>query len=152
MYLFSIFIFCTHFLFSDRVFIFVSNSISIWHQFWSSFCFAQILPFSNKINSHLSHTRNSSSPSSTPHLHNPPKPNHNSINTVAVPHTSQGVPRNTLTWKKFKKKKLYLIHIRNTLNHKIRNTLEFKKKKKIICSSFKPKKKKKTQKKIWTKI
>ena len=83
-------------------------------------------------------------------------------NTVAAPRTGQGVPRNTLTWKKLKKKNLYLIHIRNTLNHKIRNTLNhkirntLKLKKKNICSTFKPKKKKKKkkkpQKKIWTKI
>ena len=49
--------------------------------------------------------------------------------------------------KKKIKKKLYLIHIRNTLNQKIRNTLELKKKK-IICSTFKPKKKKNPKKKF----
>ena len=45
----------------------------------------------------------------------------------------------------FFKKNLYLIHIRNTLNHKFRNTLELKKKKKlsVLLSSQKKKKPKK---------
>ena len=56
---------------------------------------------------------------------------------VATPRATQGVPRNTLTWKKKKKtwifflNFLYLLCIRKTLNHKIRKTLKLKKKKKI---------------------
>ena len=41
------------------------------------------------------------------------------------------------------KKILYLSCIRNTLNHKIRNTLKFKKKKKNYLFNFQAKKKKK---------
>ena len=48
--------------------------------------------------------------------------------------------------KKIKKKKLYLIHIRNTLNHKIRNTLNHK-----IRNTLKLKKKLKIKKKFVTK-
>ena len=50
----------------------------------------------------------------------------------------QGTP---LPEKKLKKN-LYLIHIRNTLNHKIRNTLELKKKKLSVLLSSQKKKKK----------
>ena len=48
--------------------------------------------------------------------------------------------------KKILKKNLYLIHIRNTLNHKIRNTLELKKKNYLFY--FQGQKKKKPKKKI----
>ena len=68
---FSVLIFSSQILYS----FFVSNSISVWHRFWFSFCFSQILLFSDKTNSHLSPARNVSSPSSnpatSPHLHNP---------------------------------------------------------------------------------
>ena len=49
--------------------------ISVWNRFWSSFCFSQILLFSDKTNSRLSPAINSSSPLSNlainPHLHKP---------------------------------------------------------------------------------
>ena len=74
---------------------------------------------------------------------------------VAAPRTGQGVPRNTLTWKKLKKKNLYLIYARNTLIPKlgtpwikklgIPSNKIIKKKLSVLLSS---QKKKKTQKKI----
>ena len=69
---------------------------------------------------------------------------------VATPRATQGVPRNTLTWKKKKKTWIFFLHflyllcIRKTLNHKIRKTLKLKYIYIYICSTFKQKKTKKS--------
>ena len=65
------------------------------------------------------------------------------LHPVVTPRATQGVP----TLKKNLIFFLNLLCIGNTLNHKIRDTLKLKKKKKI-CSTFKPKKKKRKKKEI----
>ena len=68
---------CIHFQFQFFVLIFSSQilySFSIWHHFWTSFCFSQIPLFSNKTIYHCHPLETITITPKINHNQNPPEP------------------------------------------------------------------------------